>query len=794
MYALDGFEARVSAFIAGVGWLLFWPRLPAAWVLLSLLAVAGAGAWLARRGGRWRWLGCPALFALGIFWAGAYASFWQPLPLDAALAGRELLLEGRIADLPLRDERRQRFVFRVASARLDGVAVATPERVLLSWYRSEQVVAPGESWRFRVRLKPPRGLMNPGGRDYERWLFEQRIGAKGYVRPGSDNQRLAEAGWHGLVDRLRLHIRGYLQHLFRDPNQAAIANALLSGDRSLLSSDQHELLARAGISHLIAISGLHIGIVAALFYWLTERLWRRSERLALWCPASLAASVAALIAGLGYALLSGFAIPARRALLMLAAVAGAVLGRRFVRPLRGLALAALLVVLFDPLALLSAGFWLSFGAVGLILLALSGRRHGRLMGFARVQLAISLGLAPLLLLFFNQVSLVAPLVNLVLIPAFSLLVIPLLMLLLPGAFIGGAPFDGIAWLIGKLLDGLLGFAGMLAGLDWAAWSPPPLGAWGVALIALGVAAIMLPRGLPGRTLAAAPLLLGLSLPLTGRDTPSDGAFSLQVVDIGQGTSVVVETANHVLVYDTGPAFPGGHSAAWHSLWPLLRVAGIEHIDRLVLSHDDIDHTGGARLLYRRFSVGGMLHGEPIPAFSGRGEACVAGRNWRWDGVDFAVLWPYAAGFWSGNNASCVIRVSSGGHSLLLTGDIEAPVERQLVRRYRAGLASSVVVVPHHGSRTSSSRDFVAATRPALAVFTTGFLNRWGFPKADRLDRWEKAGARPINVSDSGRIRIDFSPREAAVVNCFRAERRRFWHHAGVPAACGAQLGRVSSVE
>ncbi len=794
MHALDGFEARVSAFIAGVGWMLFWPRLPAAWTLLSLLAVAGVAVWLARRGGCWRLLGYPALFALGVFWAGAYASFWQPLPLDAALAGRDLLLDGRIASLPAQDRQRQRFVFRVTSASLDGVTVATPKRVLLSWYRSGQAVAPGESWRLLARLKPPRGLMNPGGRDYERWLFEQRIGAKGYVRPSPDNRRLAEAGWHAPVDRLRLHIRDYLRRVFHDPRQAAIANALLTGDRSLLSSDQHELLARAGISHLIAISGLHIGIVAALFYWLTEHLWRRSERLALWCPASLAASVAALIAGLGYALLSGFAIPARRALLMLAAVAGAVLGRRFVRPPRGLALAALLVVLFDPFALLSVGFWLSFGAVALILLALSGRRHGRLAGFVRVQLAISLGLAPLLLLFFNQVSLVAPLVNLALIPAFSLLVIPLLMLLLPGAFIGGAPFDGIAWLIGRLLDLLLGFAGMLAGFDWAAWSPPPLGGWSLALIALGMAAILLPRGLPGRTLAVAPLLLGLSLPLSGRDAPPDGAFSLRVVDIGQGTSVVVETARHVLVYDTGPAFPGGRSAAWHSLWPLLRAAGVGHIDRLVLSHDDIDHTGGARLLYRRFTVDGMLHGEPIPAFSGRGEACVAGRDWRWDGVDFAVLWPYAAGFWSGNNASCVIRVSSGGHSLLLTGDIEAPVERQLVRRYRDNLASSVVVAPHHGSRTSSSRGFVAATRPALAVFTTGFQNRWGFPKADRLERWKRVGSRLLNVSDSGRIRIDFSPGEPAVVNCFRAERRRFWHHARIPGACGAQLGRVSGVE
>ncbi len=794
MYALDGFEARVSAFIAGVGWLLFWPRLPTAWALLSLLAVAGIAAWLARRGGRWRLLDYPALFVLGGFWAGTYAILWQPMPLDAALAGRELLLEGRIESLPLQDERRQRFVFHVASASLDGVMVATPKRALLSWYRSDEAVAPGESWRLRTRLKPPHGLMNPGGRDYERWLFEQRIGAKGYVRPSSDNQRLAEAGWHDWIDRLRLHIRDYLRCVFHDPKQAAMANALLTGDRSLLSGDQRELLARAGISHLIAISGLHIGIVAGLFYWLTERLWRRSERLALWCPASLAASVAALIAGLGYALLSGLAIPARRALLMLAALAGAVLGRRFVRPLRGLALAALLVVLFDPLALLSAGFWLSFGAVVMILLALRGRRHGRLMGFARVQLAISLGLAPLLLLFFKQVSLVAPLVNLVLIPAFSLLVIPLLMLLLPGAFIGGAVFAGVAWLIGKLLDILLGFAGMLAGLDWAVWSPPLLGGWGIVAIALGVALVLLPRGLPGRSLAAVPLLLGLSLPLTGRDAPRDGAFALHVVDIGQGTSVVIQTARHVLVYDTGPAFHGGRGAAWHSLLPLLRVAGVAHIDRLVLSHDDIDHTGGARLLYRRFSVGEMLHGEPIPAFSGRGEACVAGQIWRWDGVEFAVLWPYAAGFWSGNNASCVIRVSAGDHALLLSGDIEAPVERQLVRRYRDSLASSVVVVPHHGSRTSSSRDFVAATRPALAVFTTGFLNRWGFPKADRLDRWKDIGARLLDVSDSGRVRIDFVPREPAVVNCFRAERRRFWHHAMVPDVCGTQLGRVSSVE
>ncbi len=783
----------VIAFALGVAVALHLPWLPArGW--LALPSIAAVAVWWRRDAlaNRPAWMLVLA-FAAGLTWTWIHALSIRPTPLAAESIGADLALDGRVVGLPADDGRRARFGFRVDHAWRDRVPVALPRRLLLSWRQPPQGLVPGERWLLYGRLKPPHGMMNPGAWDYERWLFERGIGARGHVLADAPNHRLEPPGWHAPIDRLRLRLREYLRRRFADDHLAGIAVALTIGDRSLLDGTQRELLARTGVSHLIAISGLHIGIVAGLCYFVVAWAWRRSSRLMTRFPAPSAAAIAGLLGGLLYALLSGFAIPARRALSMLAVVAGASLGRRVARPLRSLSLAALVVLALDPFALLSPGFWLSFTAVALILLTLAGKRLSAWSSFARVQLAIGIGLAPLLLLFFGQLSVVAPLVNLISIPLFSFAVIPLLLLSLPGAFVAGAPFDAIAGLAETLLDGAWRLIAWLGDQPWAAWAPSlPDSAWLWPLGAV-VVLLLLPRGLPGRALAGAPLLLAVGLPGASDGGLAPGRFVLDVVDIGQGSAVVIRTAHHVLVHDTGPAYPGGRSAAWHSLLPLLRDAGVSRIDRLVLSHDDIDHTGGARLLRARLAIGDVLEGEPVPRYPKPGEPCVAGRRWRWDGVDFEVLWPTAPGFWKGNDASCVIRVAAAGRVVLLTGDIEAAAERQLVHFFAARLRASVVIAPHHGSRSSSSQALVAATRPALVIFTAGYLNRWGFPKADRVARWRAAGARTLTVSDSGAIRILFGagpPR----VECFRARQRRFWHRAAIPVVCGTALTAGSSVE
>ncbi len=792
---IDRFPFLVAAFGAGVWLALRVPALPgrrglAAWLLLWVFALWIHWRWASGVARPWRLL---SAFVIGLAWTLILETFRAPSPLVPELAGRALWLQGRVAGLPRQQGRNWRFVFVVRRSQWEGREVAVPRRVSLSWREPARALVPGARWRLRVRLKPPHGLMNPGGWDYERWLFEQGIGARGYVLSNAGNRWLGDGGPHGIVDRMRLRIRDYLARRIADPELAGIAVALTIGDRSLLTPAQRERLARAGVSHLIAISGLHIGIVAGLFFLLAGLVWRRSERLMLWCPAPLAAAAAGWFGGLAYALLSGFAIPTRRALSMLAVVVGARFGRRVAQPLRTLSLAALLVLLVDPLALSSAGFWLSFGAVALILLALSGRRRGVARTFLRVQLMIGLGLAPLLLLFFGQISLVAPFANLVLIPLFSFVVIPLLLLAMPGAWIDSRLFDGIAGLAEQVLKAAWGFVDWLGGLPLAAWSPGAIHWEGLTPVALGLGLLLMPRGFPGRSLAAAPLLLGLAWPLVKPPEAMSGAFQVDILDVGQGSAVVVRTAHHLLVHDTGPAYPAGRAAAEHSLLPWLRAVGARRIDRLILSHDDKDHTGGARVLAAGVPVREMWFGEPVPDYPGRGRACVAGQRWQWDGVDFEVLWPTAPGFWRGNNASCVVRVDNGRASVLLTGDIEAAAETQLRHYFADRLPVDVLIAPHHGSATSSSPAFVAATHPGLVVFTTGFLNRWGFPRKAVVARWKAAGARTLAVSDSGEIHLAFG-RGTTRVGCFRARRRRFWHHGAIPAACGAELSPRSKVE
>jgi competence protein ComEC len=492
---------------------------------------------------------------------------------------------------------------------------------------------------------------------------------------------------------------------------------------------------------------------------------------------------AGLSAAIIYSVLAGLSIPTQRTLIMLCIYFGLRWWRRPLAISRSLSIALVVILLLDPFAPLAVGAWLSFIAVLVILMATAGRlsREGIIASFSRVQLAVTIGLIPVLLVSFGNLSLVAPVANAFAVPAFTLLIVP-------GALIGTLaaaihPTFGslLLELPARLLDAGWPLLEWLANQPLAVWyAPQPTLPMLVALV-VGVTLLILPAIWPLRLVG---LLMCFPVMFYRAPTPAPGTFELTVLDVGQGLAAVVQTHSRVLVYDTGPAFQSGRSAAELAVLPFLRHLGVRRVDTLMVSHGDRDHSGGVPALLEAMPVGEVLVGPSVnqlpPDNTTDKVVCKRGQQWAWDGVTFTVLHPDSNSGAQGqgrsdNDDSCVLRVEAGGGSALLTGDVEADGERQLLER---GLApASVVVAPHHGSDTSSSSLFVAATRPDVTIFSTGYRNRWNFPRPAVVARWRDAGSSCYATAASGAISVAFEPRMDATNVQLREQRhtrRRYW--------------------
>ena len=786
------------AFTAGCVLLQRQPQLPD-WPWPALLGGVVLLFAAMLRGGRCR-AGLAALLALlaGIVWAGWRAEMRLADRLDPALEGVDLRVTGVVASLPDRSDRGERFEFRLETRlTVDGEALPAraaglPSRVLLTHYRrlpaegsegGEGREAPGgsalqfhagERWRLTIRLKQAHGLANPGGFDYEAWLLERGLRAGGYLRPEGAERLTAFVPQPGLIiERVRERIRERLQSRL-PPDQFPAGGILIAlgiGDQRAIPPADWQIFSRTGTTHLMSISGLHVTLLAALAGGGLGFVWRRLPWLAVRWPAQRAGLATAGVAGLGYALLAGFSVPAQRTAFMLLVAVAAALGQRQPAPSRVLALALWGVLLLDPWAVLAPGFWLSFGAVGALFwighAAPGGDWRARLLGWGRVQWAATLASLPVLLLVFQQLPLVSPLANALAIPLVSGVITPLALF---AAFF--SDWTPGAWAL-QIAHALLAL--LLEGLAWcAAWPlwQPPAPPWPVALLAaLGVLIVLLPRGLPGRGLGACLILPVLYWPA---ERPPAGEAWIDVLDVGQGLAVVIRSATQVVVYDTGPRYGPAADAGERVLLPFLRRIGVGRIDRLILSHRDSDHAGGAASLQAALPVGELrssFAGEP----AGR---CRAGERWQQDGVAFSFLHPAAAtvdrnhGLKS-NHLSCVLRVEAGGRALLLAGDIEAADEADLLASVRESLVADVLVVPHHGSRTSSTPAFVAAVAPLHAIFTVGYRNRFGHPRAEVAARYAAHGARLWRSDRDGAIQVRLG-REGARVRAWRAQSPRYW--------------------
>ena len=767
---------------------------------------------------------CMAAAGLGFGLTGWRSVQFHTTALNPLLEGRDIDITGRVLAMPQIGDDAVRFRFQPDAATLDGQAVRLPPQILLGWYsgftpresknasaegsdpfeqllemqRKPQPLRAGERWQMTVRLKAPHGNSNPHGFDYDLWLWEQSIQATGYVRAGPRDAPPARlsSSWRHPVEHARQSVREAIFARVDNRSLAGVLAALVVGDQNAIERADWEVFRATGVAHLMSISGLHITMFAWAASLLIAGVWRRSAkvtpRLCLALPASSAGALGGLLLAALYAAFSGWGVPAQRTIWMLAVV---VLLRQSGRQwpwLQTWLLAMAVVVMLDPWALMQSGFWLSFVAVGILFATDSGAFHADrtgaqgqvdsrflplwlgwlkngLLKSAKEQWVVTLALTPLTLLLFNQVSLIGLLANAVAIPWVTLLVTPLAMLGALYAPVWDAAAATVAlltWFLQLLSSWSLASVSVAAAPLWCAIA----GVLGGALVAMR---------LPWHwRLLGIPLLLPVLLWQPARVAP--GQFELLGADIGQGNAVLVRTAGHALLYDTGPRFSRESDAGHRVLVPLLRALGTR-IDILMLSHRDSDHAGGAPAVLamqpQARLVSSIEDGHELQALRPSGR-CIAGQRWVWDGVDFEVLHPQAGDYDRPNKSnamSCVLRISNGMQTALLVGDIEVAQESKLISSDPARLKADFLLVPHHGSKTSSSEIFLDAVQPRLALVQAGYRNRFGHPAGPVAARYNDRGIRLIRSPQCGAARWQsLKPLE---VDCQRETGRRYWHSA-----------------
>lgn len=737
-------------------------------------------------------LGLLAIGCLGFASTGLRASWYAQHQLEPRLEGRDILVTGIVSNLPQASEAGLRFRLAVESAQLQGEPIVLPKKIDVGWYagvyptgndlqglqRQPVAVQAGERWQMVLRLKAPHGSSNPQGFDYELWAWEQGVQANAYVRAGSADPapQLLGQTWRHPVDWLRQWVRARIVQSVSERASSGLITALVVGDQAAIDRAEWDVYRATGVAHLVSISGLHITMFAWGASWLVGWVWRRSTRATLAVPAPTAALWGGLLLALGYAVFSGWGIPAQRTCIMLTVVTALRLsGYRWPWPLVW-TLACAVVVACDPWAMLQPGFWLSFVAVGVLfatdLRAAYAHSMGviaRLGAMLREQWLITLALAPLTLLLFGQLSLVGLLANALAIPWVTLVLTPLAML--------GALVPAVLSLATWVAQALLFFLQFLSSLPGAALAFPTPPLWLALVASVGALMLVFPwpwsLRLPGVVLLA-PVFLWQA------PARPEGEFELLAADVGQGNAVLVRTAHHAVLFDAGPRYSLESDAGHRVLVPLLQSLNVQ-LDRVILSHRDTDHVGGAATVLVMQPQADLLSsielGHPLQALRPIAP-CVAGQSWVWDSVVFSVLHPDAASYAEPskpNTMSCVLQIRALGQArgALLVGDIEKAQESHLIAN-GADLRAQVLLVPHHGSKTSSSEAFIDAVQPDFAMVQAGYRNRFGHPAPVVRQRYAD---KKIEVLDSAHCgAMTWQSWQPQQMRCQRAAEPRYWHH------------------
>jgi len=742
------------------------------------------------------------LISLGASWHLNWANDLLAQRLPEILEGETLQVEGVVIGLPERSLIAQQFQFEI----LRAPSGFFPRKVVLNYYGGSTVI-PGQYWRFAVRLNRPHGFANPGGFDYEAWLFQQGVSARGYVRDSDSNQLIrGPSRWVGISPSAWLHSVRYslkikLQRMLAGSQYGGLLIALLLGDKSAISQDSWKLFTATGTNHLFVISGLHIGMISGFAFWLVLVVGRLVH-IGRLVPAQKFAAFFALAAAFMYALLAGFSLPTQRAFIMIAVlICGLFWNARYQVSFR-LLLAGFVVLLLNPLALTNSGFWLSFIAVGALLafagsfetrvsveqieLSLGERLKGIARLLVRPQLIVFIALGVPLVFFTQQLSLLAPLVNIIAIPVVGFLIVPICFASLlvsflhePAAMLLFTAADGIISLLINFMEFLVAL-----GSDSSQLQVAQPNSWDVLALFFAVLLLLLPRGVCRRSLVI-PLMLCV-LPIPERlksSTRENSILRLHVVDVGQGLAVIVQTRHHALLYDTGANLSPDFNIGSAVVVPTLRSLGLRALDVVVVSHGDNDHAGGLLGVEPNIKIRKLVSNRKDLNTRLPVELCTNSNDWNWDGVEFRFL-QSALEHSSENNKSCVLQVRSKVGSVLLPGDIERETEAQLARSYGGELASDVLLAPHHGSRSSSSYAFLKRVEPEFVVFSAGYRNSFGHPHDRVVTRYGEFASKTLNTAQGGMISFEFSEKfndkgvqedKTFHINEYRKLNSRYWH-------------------
>lgn len=767
-------------FLIGVVWITHFSHLPTVklaylLILFSIILITFA---FFKRLFFANWILFFVACCLGFSWSLIIAHQQLALQLPKILEGKTLIAKGRIITIPENHLNVVRFDFLIQKLETSvSLRYPIPVRIKGYFYKNLNVLTnfkKGDIWQFALRLRRPRAFWNPGSFDYQAELFQQNICATGYLLEKLPLHLIQRTNVYYFIDTLRQKITTNVKKALQAYPLLGLISALTTGMRCEITDEQWRVMRGTGTNHLFAIAGLHLAFIAGIIYWIVRFIFCRIPVVTLYIPAPKIAGALTLLLTIFYSALAGFAIPTQRALLMLSIFSLAIIKRRYLSSWHSFHLTLLIILIIEPFSVLSASFWLSFTAVILIFYAVSNRmkplKNWRV--WCRIQLALSLGLIPLSLLFFQQISWISFIANLIAIPSIGFLILPLSLLGSLLSLVSSVLGKNILIFVEKLLELLWSLLNFFSEIPFTQYYAYLSNRWILAASIIGILLILAPRGTPTRCLGfiwLLPLFFGES------QGPQYSDIWLHLLDVGQGLASVVRTQHHVLIYDTGPRLSPSFDAGKLVLLPFLQTIGVHKVNLMVISHGDNDHSGGATIILKQIQVDKILSSIPKKFLPRIVNLCEEKMCWQWDGVNFEILYPPLNLDYLGNNSSCVLKISNQLQSILLVGDIEKAAENYLVHTKQKSLQSTVLIVPHHGSKTSSGIEFLNYVQPAYALFPTGFHNRFKFPHKIVLNRYQRLGSKIYNTATEGTITLKLDARSYNIqAETYYERNHHFW--------------------
>jgi len=756
----------ILSFLLGDLYLQTFAVLPSLYFAFIALLITGAFGFYFKKHIPFSFL--PFAFTLGFFWTLWTAYSISSFTLKKEWEGKPLIAIGTISSLPRLATFGTQFEFHLEKLNTKNVNT----KIRLTWPHTPHLT-PGDKWKLLVKLKRVHSVQSNGAYDYEAWAYQQGIRATGSVQPNALNQLMSSNKYTYFFMRFRKMLQEKIMLYSPHTQTSPWLIALILGERNGISADDWQVLRNTGTNHLMAIGGLHLGMLASFAYFTVSYLWRRSTTLLLFFPAQKAAILAACLMAVVYGSLSGFSLPSQRAVIMFFVFTLMTLTDRKINPWFSWALALFFVLIMNPLTVLQDSFWLSFTTIALILYGMSHRLYSSGMWWkhGRVQWVIGIGLIPVSLALFQQCTLIAFIGNVIAIPWLTFTILPFC--LLSVIFITSAPqFASVfLWMADKSLSQLWIVLSWLSSFHFASWS---LSLPSIYIVFLMIACFifLLPAGMPSRWLSVIWILPAL---FYQPSKPLLGEYWLSLLDVGQGLAVVVETKNHTMVYDAGPKYASASDMGENIVLPYLRNHQIKNIDLMVISHGDNDHIGGAKAILNAFPLTRIKTSVPEKMHSLLASDCHAGDSWQWDGVTFAFLYPINNEINNGNDSSCVLMIDNGHYKALLPGDIEKQAEKNLLLNKPETLKADMMIAPHHGSKTSGMETFIAAVKPSIVLYATGYRNRYHFPHASVVESYAKIKAQAFNTVDSGTIQFKIT--NGGVVSPpeeYRITNRKYW--------------------